>query len=113
MTDIMAAMGLVQLERYPELLARRKQIIARYDRRLREVDGFESFQHFSDNMTSSGHLYLVNLTGKSVAFRNRVIELMDERGIATNVHYKPLPMMTAYQAMGFDIADYPNAYRPL
>ena len=110
MTDIMAAMGLVQLERYPELLARRKQIIARYDRRLSEVDGFEPFQHFRANMTSSGHLYLVNLTGKSVAFRNRVIELMDEREIATNVHYKPLPMMTAYKAMGFDIADFPNAY---
>lgn len=110
MTDIVAAIGLVQFGRYEGLLERRKEIINYYDERIKEVDFLESFKHFEDNMTSVGHLYLVNLKGKTEAFRNRVIEVMSDRSIATNVHYKPLPMMTAYKNMGFDIKDYPNAY---
>ena len=109
MTDIMAAIGLVQLRRYPELLARRRQIIERYDEVLRDC-GVEVLDHYGPEHASSGHLYLVRLVGRDVDFRNRVIERMAERGIACNVHYKPLPMMTAYKALGFDIADYPNAY---
>ncbi|WP_295991165.1 DegT/DnrJ/EryC1/StrS aminotransferase family protein [uncultured Alistipes sp.] len=109
MTDIMAAIGLVQLRRYPELLARRRRIIERYDEALRGC-GVEVLDHYGPGHASSGHLYLVRLTGRDVDFRNSVIERMAERGIACNVHYKPLPMMTAYKALGFDIADYPNAY---
>ena len=109
MTDIMAALGLVQLDRYPELLRRRRQIIETYDRAL---DGcnVQVLSHYGPNHDSSGHLYLVRLLGRDVAQRNAVIERMAERGIACNVHYKPLPMMTAYKALGFDIADFPNAY---
>lgn len=109
MTDIMAAIGLVQLERYADLLARRKEIIDRYDRALAAAP-VSVLRHFGADYRSSGHLYLVRLTGKTVEERNRVIEQMAERGIATNVHYKPLPMMTAYKALGFNMADYPNAY---
>lgn len=109
MTDIMAAIGLVQLERYADLLARRKEIIDRYDRVLAKAP-VRVLKHFGTDYRSSGHLYLVRLTGKTAEERNRVIEQMAERGIATNVHYKPLPMMTAYKRRGFDIADYPNAY---
>lgn len=109
MTDIMAAIGLVQLERYSDLLARRKEIIDRYDRVLAKAP-VRVLKHFGTDYRSSGHLYLVRLTGKTAEERNRVIEQMAERGIATNVHYKPLPMMTAYKRRGFDIADYPNAY---
>ena len=109
MTDIMAAIGLVQLERYADLLARRKEIIDRYDRVLAKAP-VRVLKHFGADYRSSGHLYLVRLTGKTVEERNRVIEQMAERGIATNVHYKPLPMMTAYKALGFKMTDYPNAY---
>lgn len=109
MTDIMAAIGLVQLERYADLLARRKEIIDRYERVLAKAP-VRVLKHFGTDYRSSGHLYLVRLTGKTAEERNRVIEQMAERGIATNVHYKPLPMMTAYKRRGFDIADYPNAY---
>ena len=109
MTDIMAAIGLVQLERYADLLARRKEIIDRYDRVLAKAP-VRVLKHFGTDYRSSGHLYLVRLTGKTAEERNRVIEQMAERGIATNVHYKPLPMMTAYKRLGFNIADYPNAY---
>ena len=109
MTDIMAAIGLAQLERYADLLARRKEIIDRYDRVLAKAP-VRVLKHFGTDYRSSGHLYLVRLTGKTAEERNRVIEQMAERGIATNVHYKPLPMMTAYKRRGFDIADYPNAY---
>lgn len=109
MTDIMAAIGLAQLERYADLLARRKEIIDRYDRVLAKAP-VRVLKHFGTDYRSSGHLYLVRLTGKTAEERNRVIEQMAERGIATNVHYKPLPMMTAYKRLGFDIADYPNAY---
>lgn len=109
MTDIMAAIGLVQLKRYPELLYRRRQIIERYNVALKNRN-VQVLDHYGDNHSSSGHLYLVRLLGKNAEYRNRVIEQMAERGIACNVHYKPLPMMTAYKALGFDIKDYPNAY---
>ena len=109
MTDIMAAIGLVQMKRYPTLLERRKQIIGMYN------DAFEGcnvqvLDHYTDEHTSSGHLYLVRLLGKDSEYRNNVITEMARRDIACNVHYKPLPMMTAYKALGFDIKDYPNAY---
>ena len=109
MTDIMAAIGLVQMKRYPTLLERRKQIIGMYN------DAFEGcnvqvLDHYTDEHTSSGHLYLVRLLGKDSEYRNNVITEMAKRDIACNVHYKPLPMMTAYKALGFDIKDYPNAY---
>ncbi|WP_139653395.1 DegT/DnrJ/EryC1/StrS family aminotransferase [Raoultibacter phocaeensis] len=109
MTDIQAAMGLAQLTRYPKLLARRREIIMRYEAGLAET-GACVLKHFGDWANSSGHLMLVRLPGKDEAFRNRVIELMAEAGVATNVHYKPLPLFTAYRTLGFDIADFPNAY---
>ena len=109
MTDIMAAIGLVQLERYPGMLARRREIIGRYDGALRDC-GVQVLDHYGEDHESSGHLYLVRLLGRDELFRNGVIERMAEREIACNVHYKPLPMMTAYKNLGFDIKDYPNAY---
>lgn len=109
MTDVMAGMGLSQFERYPGMLARRRWIIEQYDAAFRGLN-VALMQHYGDDFESSGHLYLVRLLGKNREETNRVIELMAERGIATNVHYKPLPMMTAYKALGFDIADYPNAF---
>lgn len=109
MTDVMAGIGLVQLKRYPEMLYRRRQIIERYNEGLRGCD-VQVLDHFGDDHSSSGHLYLVRLLGEDVEYRNAVIERMAERGIACNVHYKPLPMMTAYKNLGFDIVDYPNAY---
>ncbi len=109
MTDIMAGIGLAQLKRYPELLYRRRQIIERYNTALKDCN-VQVLNHFDDDHSSSGHLYLVRLSGKDTEYRNSVIEQMAERGIACNVHYKPLPMMTAYKAYGFDIANYPNAY---
>ena len=117
MTDIMAAMGLVQFERYPGMLEKRYEIVAVYNAavdalnaRLDNAHEVSYLNHRSDDHCSSHHLYLVRLGGRSREDANRVIEQMAERGIATNVHYKPLPMMTAYKAMGFDIADFPNAY---
>ena len=109
MTDIMAGIGLAQLKRYPEMLRRRRQIIERYNVAL-EPYAVEVLDHYGNDHCSSGHLYLVRLKGATVEQRNDVIVKMAERGIATNVHYKPLPMMTAYKAMGYDIKDYPNAY---
>ena len=109
MTDIMAAIGLMQLKRYPEMMVRRRQIINRYNEALAQLP-VKVLEHYSDNHSSSGHLYLVRLVGKDVDYRNEVIIKMAERGIACNVHYKPLPMMTAYKNLGFDIKDYPNAY---
>ncbi len=109
MTDIMAGIGLAQLKRYPELLYRRRQIIERYNTALKDCN-VQVLNHFDDDHSSSGHLYLVRLSGKDTEYRNSVIEQMAERGIACNVHYKPLPMMTAYKAYGFDIANYPKAY---
>ena len=109
MTDVMAGIGLAQLKRYPEMLYRRRQIIERYNEGLRGCD-VQVLDHFGDDHSASGHLYLVRLLGEDVEYRNAVIERMAERGIACNVHYKPLPMMTAYKNLGFDIVDYPNAY---
>ena len=109
MSDIMAGIGLAQFKRYSGMLARRKEIIEKYNKAL-EGCNVQTLEHYSENSVSSGHLYLVRLLGRDVEYRNRVIEQMAERGIACNVHYKPLPMMTAYKALGFDIADYPNAY---
>ena len=109
MTDVMAGIGLAQLKRYPEMLYRRRQIIERYNEGLKGRD-VQVLDHFGDDHSSSGHLYLVRLLGEDVEYRNVVIEQMAERGIACNVHYKPLPIMTAYKNLGFDIANYPNAY---
>ena len=109
MTDIMAAIGLVQFKRYPELLRRRKQIIEKYNNGLKDCN-VEVLSHYTDQYSSSGHLYLVRLLGKDDQYRNNFIIEMTKRGIATNVHYKPLPMHTAYKNLGFDIKDYPNAY---
>lgn len=110
MTDIMAAIGLGQLSRYEELLNYRKAIINKYDELLNEIDGVEVLKHFTDEYKSSGHLYLIRLTGKDEVFRNEVIVKMAEVGIATNVHYKPLPLLTAYKNLGFNIENYPNAF---
>ena len=109
MTDIMAGIGLAQLKRYPELLYRRRQIIEKYDSALSGYN-VKVLKHYGPDYSSSGHLYLVRLDGKDTDFRNSVIVKMAERGIACNVHYKPLPMMTAYKNLGFDIKNYPNAY---
>ena len=109
MTDIMAALGLVQMKRYPALLARRREIIARYDAAFKPL-GVEVLPHYTDEYLSSGHLYLTRVPGASLEERQEIIVKMAERGIATNVHYKPLPMMTAYKALGFDISNFPNAY---
>ena len=109
MTDIMAALGLVQMERYPKLLERRHEIVAKYNQGLKDMP-VAVLNHKDANHCSSHHLYLVRLLGKTREETNKVIEQMAERGIATNVHYKPLPMMTAYKALGFNIANYPNAY---
>ena len=110
MTDISAAIGLVQIRRYAELLHRRRQIVERYNEALKDCN-VQVLNHYGDDHQSSGHLYLVRLLDKDCEYRNEVIRKMAERGIACNVHYKPLPMMTAYKNLGFDIKDYPNAYR--
>ena len=112
MTDIMAALGLVQMERYPKLLERRHEIVAKYNTALKDFKdcNVAVLNHKDADHCSSHHLYLVRLLGKTREETNKVIEQMAERGIATNVHYKPLPMMTAYKALGFDIKNYPNAY---
>lgn len=109
MTDIMAALGLVQMERYPKMLERRQEIVAKYNAALKNLNVAVLNHKYADHC-SSHHLYLVRLLGKTREETNKVIEQMAERGIATNVHYKPLPMMTAYKALGFDIKNYPNAY---
>ncbi len=109
MTDIMAAIGLAQLERYPQLLKRRKEITERYNSLLKNIDAL-AIQHFKDDSISSMHLYLLRINGISAAQRDKLFFKMAEKGIACLVHYKPLPMMTAYKKMGFDIQDYPNTY---
>lgn len=109
MTDIMAGIGLAQLKRYPEMLRRRRQLIERYNVALEPL-GVKVLPHYSNEHSSSGHLYLTRIPGITVEQRNDIIVKMAERGIATNVHYKPLPMMTAYKALGYDIKDYPNAF---
>ena len=109
MTDVAAAMGLIQMKRYAGMLERRKEIIGVFDAALRPL-GVETLPHYTDVHQSSGHLYITRIPGITAQQRNDIIIKMAERGIATNVHYKPLPMHTAYKNMGFDIADYPNAY---
>lgn len=109
MTDIMAAIGLRQLDRYPGLLRRREEILERYDRTCDELGIFHLYHHV-EGMDSSNHLYLIRIPGADEERRNTIIEKMAERGVATNVHYKPLPMMTAYKALGWDIKDFPNTY---
>ena len=109
MTDVMAAIGLIQFKRYPSILERRKMLIQRYDKAF-SLYNVQVLNHFSETHSSSGHLYLVRLLGKDEAYRHKVIEAMAERGIACNVHYKPLPMMTAYKQLGFDIANFPQAF---
>lgn len=109
MTDIMAAVGLGQLKRYPGLLARRKEIIGQYDKGLSELP-VTVLQHYGEDFTSSGHLYLMRVTGRNRQECNDIIIRMAEKGVAANVHYKPLPMLTAYKNMGYDIKDFPNAY---
>ena len=109
MTDIMAALGLVQMQRYPSLLKRRQEIVEKFNNGLKDLP-VAVLNHKDANHCGSHHLYLIRLLGKNREESNRVIEMMAERGIATNVHYKPLPMMTAYKALGFDIKNYPNAY---
>lgn len=109
MTDVVAAIGLVQFERYPAMLARRKEIISKYDEAFRPF-GCKSLNHYTDTNRSSGHLYLLRIPDADEKKRNELIIAMAEKGVATNVHYKPLPMMTAYKNLGFDIKDYPNAY---
>lgn len=110
MTDIMAGIGLAQMKRYPGMLARRKEIIARYDAAFKPL-GIDVLDHYNDNHQSSGHLYITRIPGAGLEERQEIIVKMAEAGIATNVHYKPLPMMTAYKNLGFDIKDYPNAYK--
>lgn len=109
MTDIMAAIGLRQLDRYPGMLERRKEIVARYDAMCDEL-GVKHLVHSGENFNSSHHLYLTRIPGISDETRREIIIKLAERGVNTNVHYKPLPMMTAYKAMGWDIKDFPNAY---
>ncbi len=109
MTDVVAAIGLSQLKRYPAMLARRKEIIGRYDRAFRPL-GIKTLDHYSSGHESSGHLYITRIPGITPDMRNEIIIGMAERDIACNVHYKPLPMHTAYKKLGFDIVDYPNAY---
>ncbi len=110
MTDITAAIGLRQLDRYPGMLKRRKEIIARYDEVCDRL-GVEHLQHYGSDYQSSGHLYLTRIPGITSEQRSQIIIKMAEQGVACNVHYKPLPMMTGYRKLGWDIKDFPNAYR--
>ena len=109
MTDVAAAIGLAQFRRYADMLARRREIIEAYDAALKPL-GVKTLPHYTDEHTSSGHLYLTRIPGVTEEQRNEIIVKMAERGVACNVHYKPLPMHTAYKALGFDIQNYPNAY---
>lgn len=109
MTDVAAAMGLAQIKRYPEMLKRRKELINAYDKAFKPL-GIEVLNHYGEDYSSSGHLYITRVPGITSEQRNEIIIKMAERGIACNVHYKPLPMHTAYKQLGFDIKDYPNAY---
>ncbi|MEE0808574.1 MAG: DegT/DnrJ/EryC1/StrS family aminotransferase, partial [Acutalibacteraceae bacterium] len=109
MTDIAAAMGLGQMKRYDAMLKRRAEIISRYDAAFMPM-GIEVLPHYTENHTSSGHLYITRVPNITPEQRNEIIIKMAEQGIVCNVHYKPLPMLTAYKNLGFDIKDYPNAY---
>lgn len=109
MTDVAAAIGLMQMKRYPAMLARRKEIIGKFDAALHPL-GVKTLEHYTDDHESSGHLYLTRVPGITLEQRNEIIIKMAEQGVACNVHYKPLPMHTAYKNLGFDIKNYPNAY---
>ena len=109
MTDVVAAIGLAQFERYPGMLEKRKEIIGKYDAAFKPL-GVEVLEHYTDDYTSSGHLYITRVPGATDEQRREIIIKMAEAGVACNVHYKPLPMHTAYKELGFDIKDYPNAY---
>lgn len=109
MTDIMASIGLVQMRRYRDMLKRRREIIEYYNSEMQRI-GVEYMGHYGDDFKSSGHLYIARLAGHDTDFRNNAIAEMAEMGVAVNVHYKPLPMLTAYKNLGFDISRYPNAY---
>ena len=109
MTDIMAAIGIAQLKRYNQLLARRKEIIEKYNEAFKEYN-VQVLDHYNESHISTGHLYFMRLLGKDEEYRNKFIERLAKAGISSNVHYKPLPMMTAYKKLGFDIKDYPEAY---
>lgn len=110
MTDVVAGIGLAQMKRYKGLLERRKEIIGKYDAAFKPI-GIEVLNHYTENHQSSGHLYITRVPGITLEQRHEIIVKMAEAGVACNVHYKPLPMMTAYKNMGFDIKDYPNAYK--
>lgn len=110
MTDINAAIGLGQLERYDEFIQKRRQIVHTYDKAFKEL-GFKPLVHFDKNNNSSCHLYLLRIPSINEEKRNKIIELLAQKGIATNVHYKPLPLLTAYKELGFNINEFPNAYR--
>lgn len=109
MTDVVAGIGLGQMKRYQALLARRKEIICKYDAAFKPL-GIEVLNHYTDEHQSSGHLYITRIPGITLEQRQEIIVKMAEEGVACNVHYKPLPMMTAYKNLGFNIKDYPNAY---
>ena len=109
MTDIMAAIGLAQLSRYDEILARRKEIVTKYNEGFKDCN-VQVLNHYTANSSSSGHLYIMRLLGKTLEERNEILKKLSEVGVPTNVHYKPLPMMSAYINLGYDIKDYPNAY---
>jgi dTDP-4-amino-4,6-dideoxygalactose transaminase len=109
MTDILASIGLVQLDRYKVLLGKRRELIEQYDRALLPL-GIHCLQHYGEHFTSSGHLYLLRIPGIGEGERNEIINRLAKEGVPTNVHYKPLPMLTAYKNLGFDIRNYPNAY---
>lgn len=110
MTDVCAGIGLGQIKRYDEILSRRKEIIDRYNKGLKGLP-ITVVTHYTSDIVSSGHLYIINLNDKDAEQRNKFIEKMAGLGVATNVHYKPLPMHTGYKKLGFKIEDYPNAYK--
>ena len=109
MTDILASIGLVQIDRADEILSKRRYIVDRYNKAFSEIEGVEILNHF-DTIGSSMHLYMVRFSDKGEDFRNEFMDRMLAKGVATNVHYKPLPLHTAYKKLGFDISEYPNAY---
>lgn len=111
MTDIMAAIGLIQLERYPSILKKRRALIEAYEKELSSVSEVKLLKHYDINFESSGHLLIINFEAYSIEKRNQMIISLAKEGISTNVHYKPLPLLTAYKDLGFDIKNYPNAYQ--
>lgn len=111
LTDIMSAIGLVQLSRYSDILEHRKQLICAYKKGLEKNKKITMLEHYGDDYSSSGHLLIINVETENDGDRDRIIKSLGEQGISTNVHYKPLPLLSAYKNLGFDISDYPNAYK--